>query len=85
MCVSVFVLRSLGHDGRLFSICRMGHRSLRYYVRQARESTHAVVNPRDPKRFPEGSEELTRFRKNVFAYGPSHALGQSGGGQEVNS
>lgn len=27
-----------------------------------------------------GSEELTRFRKNVFAYGPSHALGQSGGG-----
>ena len=32
--------------------------------------------------FPvEGAEELTRFRKNVFAYGESHALGQSGGGQ----
>ncbi|CAE7387234.1 unnamed protein product [Symbiodinium pilosum] len=27
-----------------------------------------------------GAEELTRFRKNVFAYGESHALGQSGGG-----
>ena len=28
-----------------------------------------------------GAEELTRFRKNVFAYGESHALGQSGGGR----
>ena len=34
------------------------------------------------RNFPvEGAEELTRFRKNVFAYGESHALGQSGGGQ----
>lgn len=29
---------------------------------------------------PAGAEECTRFRKNVFAYGESHGLGQSGGG-----
>lgn len=29
---------------------------------------------------PAGVKECTRFRKNVFAYGESHGLGQSGGG-----
>jgi len=29
---------------------------------------------------PAGSPEHTRFRKNVFSYGESHGLGQSGGG-----
>lgn len=29
---------------------------------------------------PAGSVEHSRFRKNVFAYGESHGLGQSGGG-----
>lgn len=29
----------------------------------------------------QGTEESSRFRKNVFAYAESHGLGQSGGGK----
>ena len=66
VCVCVRVPRSLGHDGRLFSICRMGQKSLRYCVRQVREHTAALSKLEIPRVFLEVPRNSHAFERTLL-------------------